>query len=119
MSFTNQKSGATAPTLLQTIATDLAAIPGWLESEATAIATQAWDDFRLLFQAVTAEEYANFKDIVEQLSTDETSNMGVEATVADVLSYASANQLGWIATLPSQVLNALTALAKQSLGLTV
>jgi hypothetical protein len=109
-------SGA-GQTLIQTIEADLAAAGGWLETEIVTVATDAWDAVKTLFQAAGAQQVTIIKSLVAEAQADENAGMGVEATVADVLTLANQKEMVWVAAMPAQALTALVGLFSKKLGL--
>lgn len=102
----------------QTILGDLKAFGGWLGQEAQAFGQAAWNGVKVLFGALSAEQYTIVKGLVQEVSTDENAGMGIEATVADVLTLGTQKEIAWLASVPSQALAAGVALAKHELGMT-
>lgn len=106
-------SASGSATLLSTVEADLSSLEGWIKTEVQDIAVAAWADIKTLFLAMTAEQYTIFKGLVAEAQADEKSGIGVEATLADVLTLAEQKELAWVASLPGQVLVSATALASQ------
>jgi hypothetical protein len=101
----------------QVILNDLQKAGGWLENEASQFGLAAWNGVKALFQNIKAKTYLDLKALVQEASADENSGMGVEATVADVLTLAAQKGMSEVAQIPGEALTAAIALCRQELGL--
>ena len=98
-------------TFIQTIESDLTHAWGTLEGIVEADAQVLWTDFKSIFTALLPSQYTILQGLVVELLTDVATGDISDIETA-LLNKAEAEELSWIKTLGSEVLQAVIAVIK-------